>query len=61
MGWKDFIALYIVGAIFVALMAFCVYSVHVTQVYDQDCRARGGVPYHSRESGNICLKPGTLL
>lgn len=44
----------VIGAVVVLSMAF--YSVKSHHDFDKKCRAAGGTPIHTRESGMICMR-----
>lgn len=54
---------YMIGMVLLAVVgcSILILAAHKQDQYDTACRAKGGIPYHSRESRDICLRPEAVI
>jgi hypothetical protein len=45
----------------VGMICFLFFAIHRRNEFDEKCHLVGGVPFHSRESNAICIKPGSVI
>lgn len=57
---EKFVAV-LIFAIFSSLIGLLVISSRHSDAFDAQCSAKGGMPYHSRDSGGICLRQDAVL
>jgi len=56
---RFFVLMVVIGMI--AFICFLFYIVHCVTKFDNECRQRGGVPMHIRDSGAYCFDPHAII